>query len=256
MNIKLIGYGNVATSFAAHLEKNKISFLHFDPKKEKRYFEENDEENDAFIYLLAINEQNLASVCQKFQGKNKKSIYVHFSASINREIFPENIRKNSVVLHPMQSFPNRNDIILLEDLAFTFQGEDSVYKELLKLFKKLNLTVIPLQLKSPEAYHLMGVISSNLMIALFSIAEQLGKMNGLNSDDTRELLLPLMKQSLKNLEKNSTFDALSGPLKRGAFDIIQKHEQFLESFSESYQDIYRLLNQELMENVISKKGER
>ena len=249
--IVLIGNGNLAVNIARFLEINAIKFDWFQSNLKGRYFTTEDESTLTRFYLCAVNEPNLDSLLNQFEHKNKHSYYGHFSGSIGLNVFPNKLKLNSFVFHPMQTFPNKETKIDIEECTFTFQGEETILNQLKSVFLN-KLSILSLSIKSAEAYHLMGVFASNFLPALVSICNGLGKQNGLNETEVKQLILPLMKQTLTNIESNNLFDALSGPLKRNATVVIEKHEDYLNNFKESYSDIYRLFNQILNDNILKR----
>ena len=248
-NIILIGNGAIAQNFIHHFEKNKIKFTQVNSNDEKKYFTSSDESEKEYIYLCAIPDKNIEDCLNLFQQKNNHSIYVHFSGSLSLSVFPENIKENGCVLHPMQTFPNTENILNLTEVPFTLQCLP-VKKDFIETrINYLEINYSHLSLNTPEAYHLMGVFTSNFMVSLISIAEKLGKENGLSDTDSRNLIIPLMKQTLDNLSNNTLYNGLSGPQKRNDTTVIEQHEKFLSEYSESYYTLYRLLNQELKEII-------
>ena len=248
----LIGSGNVATHFARFFTQKHIPFIWFKPEEKKRYFNSEDERAEPTLYLCAVDEPNLVSLLDQFQGINSDSYYGHLSGSKGMDVFPETIRKRGFVCHPMQTFPNKTDVISLEECTYVFQGEIYIYNALNHAVHH-QLHIIQKEIISPEAYHLMGVFASNFLPALVSICVKLGTENGFTEAESKRLILPLMKQTLANIEGTSLVNALSGPLKRGATDVIKKHEDYLKSQSDDLKGLYQQLNSVLKENILNEK---
>lgn len=249
--IILIGNGNLAFNIAHFFHLNVISFKWFKSDEKGRYFSSEDEINEATFYFCAVNEPNLNALLNQFEHKNKNSYYGHFSGSIGLDVFPDKLKSNSFVFHPMQTFPNKEFHVNIEDCTFSFQGEKFILNHIKKIVLD-KLKIVSLSIKSAEAYHLMGVFASNFLPAIVSICSDLGKQNYLNEAEVKQLITPLMKQTLSNIESTNLLDALSGPLKRNATEVIEKHELYLSDFKESYSEIYRLFNQVLNENILKR----
>ena len=144
----------------------------------------------------------------------------------------------------MYSFPNRKQVQDLSAIYFTFQGE-----ELDKLKNKLLLNLIPIQLKNAKLYHALGVIAGNFQNALYQILQDLAHENNLSEIDAKKLLLPLSQQTLSNIGKMDLKTALSGPAKRGEWDLINEQELEIRKNFPEYADLYHQLNQ-LIKNKI------
>ncbi|MCB0280254.1 MAG: DUF2520 domain-containing protein [Calditrichaeota bacterium] len=241
----LIGDGNLAHSLAAHYKQRNIDFEWFRSGIKKRYFSSKDELKEKTLYLLAVNESNIADLASPFSDINQMSLYCHFSAAIGIDAFPEQLRKRSFILHPMQTFPSRKEHVPIQNCYFTFQGSKNTYSVLEELFNQIGIQAIYMKMKSVEAYHLTGVFASNFLIALLSVCQRLAAENGLSKDQMLKLIEPLIRQTLHNATKMPLKDALSGPLKRGESNVIKNHEKFNKKFDGELLTLYKVLNDEL-----------
>jgi predicted short-subunit dehydrogenase-like oxidoreductase (DUF2520 family) len=55
-------------------------------------------------------------------------------------------------------------------------------------------------------------------------------------------LLPMTKQVLQNYERLGPRAAWTGPLARGDYEVVAKHLNVLQQYSEEYRDAYDALN--------------
>lgn len=77
-------------------------------------------------------------------------------------------------------------------------------------------------------YHASAVTAANLLVALMDAAFDMGELAGLSREQAREILLPLARSSIENVERQpSTVDALSGPVARGDMTTLEKHRKAL-----------------------------
>jgi predicted short-subunit dehydrogenase-like oxidoreductase (DUF2520 family) len=245
--ILLIGNGRLAFSIAHHLQSISIGFDWYKADEIGSYFSKKDERPEATLYLIAINESRLIELLNEFSNLNPNSLYCHFSASIDFSKFPKVIKKNSLILHPLQSFPNKINPIKLDSIFFTFQGSKLVYKKLNNLFLVLKINTIIIEIKNAKAYHLMAIFVSNMQIALMKIATDLAKENNIDEVLAKKMLIPLIESTIHNISNNSLIDSLSGPLKRGETKLIKEHILYLNNFNKEYSEIYQKLNNVMLE---------
>lgn len=100
--------------------------------------------------------------------------------------------------------------------------------------------------------HAAGVMASNNLVALLESATQIAEMGGLDKDEARRALLPLVQKSVTNISNSEKLpDALSGPVARGDSTTIAEHLKLLgqnEQLSILYKKLgevlVRLLNEE------------
>jgi len=71
-------------------------------------------------------------------------------------------------------------------------------------------------------------------------AEQVGKLAGFNPRKARELIEPIVRQTIDNCFRSTPQKAFSGPLRRGDATTIQKHLRVLKQAPEVL-EVYRAL---------------
>jgi predicted short-subunit dehydrogenase-like oxidoreductase (DUF2520 family) len=237
----LIGNGNLASALAAHFTKRGMVFRWFKADEMGRYYTAADESSKKTLSFFAVSDTAIRPIWEELKGLNKNSIYVHFSASIGLKL--GTLLSQSVCLHPMYTFPDRSEVDFA-NVPFSFQAAGKQLAVLRAIFPQSR--IVPMTVEKPELYHLLGVFASNFQFALLSICEKLAAENGLHAADVKMLLLPIMKQTLRNYEKSETlFSALSGPAKRGDELAIQKHEVALRKFDLKTEELYKMLTEEL-----------
>lgn len=237
----LFGNGNLAAALAAHFAEREMAFTWLKPSEAGRYFTASDEPSKKAVCFFAVSDAALPKIWAQLAGKHKDSIYVHFSASVGTRL--GRLLPQTVCLHPMFTFPDKSEVNF-ENVPFSFQGAAEHLGALRAVFP--SSAIIPMTIKTPELYHLLGVFSSNFQIALLAICEKLGKENGLSAADVKVFLLPIMRQTLTNYENaDNLFAALSGPVKRGDENTISRHEVALRKADSDLELLYKRLTSEL-----------
>jgi predicted short-subunit dehydrogenase-like oxidoreductase (DUF2520 family) len=65
------------------------------------------------------------------------------------------------------------------------------------------------------AYHAAASIASNFLVTLEAAAEQMAGAAGIDPEDARELLRPLVRATVENWVELGPKEALTGPVARG-----------------------------------------
>jgi len=74
------------------------------------------------------------------------------------------------------------------------------------------------------AYHLFGFFCSPALIALLAAAQQVGELAGFaRRRRSRELMEPIVRQTIDNFFLSTPQQAFSGPLRRGDIATLRKH---------------------------------
>jgi predicted short-subunit dehydrogenase-like oxidoreductase (DUF2520 family) len=117
-------------------------------------------------------------------------------------------------LHPLQSFAH-------PDVSFAGAGAAvaGTTPEALAfataLAEKLGMTPFEIDDEGRAAYHAAASIASNFLVTLEAAAERVAAGAGLDREDARALLMPLVRQTVENLAALGPEEALTGPIVRG-----------------------------------------
>lgn len=153
---------------------------------------------------------------------------VHTAGSLGLDVLLPHERRGS--FHPYQSFP-------LERPAEAFRGSliaiDATDDELLADLQALALALggIPRRVHDADRtlYHASAALSSNMVVALASLAsEALGRL-GWTRDDALAAVVPLMAGVVENLGRAGLPDALIGPIRRGDPGTVRRHLDELDA---------------------------
>lgn len=90
-------------------------------------------------------------------------------------------------------------------------------------------------------YHAAAVIASNYAVTLTALAASLLQHLGANNDQALHALLPLMRTTLDNLQRQGLPAALTGPLVRGDVGTVQRHLIALDAAEPLAGELYRCL---------------
>ena len=79
-----------------------------------------------------------------------------------------------------------------------------------------------------------------LIIALLASAEEAARLAGVAATDTRNRILPILKQTIANYAKFGSAKAFTGPIVRGDIETVHLHLQALAK-SPAAQNVYTVL---------------
>jgi predicted short-subunit dehydrogenase-like oxidoreductase (DUF2520 family) len=102
--------------------------------------------------------------------------------------------------------------------------------------------------QSKTLYHAAAVTACGHLVALFDAAIEMMTKCGLSHSESKEILLPLLVSTVRNLETQDTAAALTGTFARADSDTFTRHITALnEHSSEELLEIYLLLGQRSLE---------
>jgi predicted short-subunit dehydrogenase-like oxidoreductase (DUF2520 family) len=97
-------------------------------------------------------------------------------------------------------------------------------------------------------YHASAVTACGHLVALFDAAVEMMTKCGLSAEDSKKILLPLVKSTVKNLGEQSTSAALTGTFARADIETFTQHLTALNQYvSDDLLEIYLLLGERSLE---------
>ena len=82
-------------------------------------------------------------------------------------------------------------------------------------------------------YHAIGAFSSPMVIASLSLAEELGRVTGLSSEQTRAVIAPIFSRTAENFLRKGSAAAFGGPISRGNVATLKNYLQALKKVPEA-----------------------
>lgn len=174
-----------------------------------------------------------------------EKIIAHFSGAVSSAVLEPLEQRGAVVLsmHPAQSFADPTTAReQLPHTTFTIEGKPPAQEAIQRLMSEFPNERIFIEPSQKGRYHAAAVILSNYLVTLYALAQEQLLEAGMRPNDTEKILIPLLRSTTKNIEKQG-FDALTGPLQRGDADTIAHHLQLLAKDRE-ISDLYRCLGRQ------------
>ena len=163
---------------------------------------------------------------------------VHMSGSLSSEaLLPAKEMGAKVgVLHPIQSFSSPEEALNnLPGSFFSIEGE--IKDVLYKIVELLGGRAIEISPDDKPLYHISCVMVSNYFVALVDKATSIWERFGVKREEALDFLLPLIKGTLRNMERLGIPVCLTGPIERGDRGTIELH---VKKIRESYPELLPL----------------
>lgn len=247
--ITIIGSGNVASHLAkafyqsgiiiqgvySRTYNNAVKLANQVQSKALNNLEEISDNSD--LIILAVPDIAIKDVARQLSVK--QSFVVHVSGSTPIEALKP-FFKNYGVFYPLQTFTkdrpldyskipvcieanNQENTLKLQNLAINFTED-------VRFTNNHERLVI----------HLSAVYASNFVNYMNVIASDLLQRENIS----RDILFPLIRETMNKLIKNEPRNVQTGPAVRGDHGTLQKHVEILSTDLEN-QKIYRVLSEEI-----------
>lgn len=245
MTIVIIGSGNIATHLAHALYATNNTILQVYSRTLANaqalanvVFSQaiNDFEHintEADLYIIAVSDSSIAAVANEIP-KSLQGIVTHTSGSTNLDALID--FTNSGVIYPPQSI-NKDIKTDLSLIPFGIEGNTvQTFEKLFALIQSISPKTFACSSKQRLTLHLSAVIANNFSNALFLMAKEIMERENLDF----ELLKPIILETALKVQDHTPSQTQTGPARRGDYNVIDKHLQFLTQSPEESK-IYQVL---------------
>jgi predicted short-subunit dehydrogenase-like oxidoreductase (DUF2520 family) len=184
---------------------------------------------------------------QDLQGQ----VVLHTSGAMNSSVLHAARSCGASVgsMHPLQTF-NGVTVPPLEGKVFAIEGDPMAVRTARKIARALGAAPSQIDARNKPLYHAAGALAAGHTLVVVEAAIQLLMSLGMKRTEAMRALLPMTQQVLQNYERLGPRAAWTGPLARGDYEVVAKHSNVLQQYSEQYRDAYDALNR-LAERVLT-----
>lgn len=129
--------------------------------------------------------------------------------------------------HPLMTFVNL-PAPNFKNVPFAIEGDRKALTMIAAIVSDLGSRPFRIDKQFKAAYHVFGFFSSPALIALLAAAQHVGALAGLDEVRSRQLMKPIVRQTINNCFRSTPQQAFSGPMRRGDVATIQKHLEVLK----------------------------
>lgn len=172
------------------------------------------------------------------------SVALHLSGSVEIDALDDLAAAGLATggLHPLKSFVDpQRDAESLPGTVFALEGAApalAVAEEMVMACAGSSFALAP---GRRPAWHAAAAHGANHLVALVDQCLDIAEHAGLQRDQARAALLPLLQGTLENLAHHRPHNALTGPIARGDTIAVQKHLQALTDLPPDVSHAYQAL---------------
>lgn len=213
---------------------------------------------DTDILIIATQDSEISFVGKEVEKKlNGKPFVFHTSGALSSNLL-DNLRGSGcsvASMHPLISI-SRPDagIDRFRGVYFCIEGDDDAVSIADEVVKSLGGIAFSIDTEFKTLYHAAAVTACGHFVALFDVAVEMMSKTGLSRDESKKILLPLVKSTVENLAVQQTEEALTGPFARADVQTLDEHLKILKStVSQDLFKIYLILGERSL-GLATEKG--
>jgi predicted short-subunit dehydrogenase-like oxidoreductase (DUF2520 family) len=201
----------------------------------------------ADVWMVATPDDRIADSVRLLAGRGvlrKGDIVFHCSGALSSMELAPAVRCGAHVasVHPLKSFAEPDAAV--SSFAGTWcavEGDAAALAVLEPAFSRIGGRVIRIDSKAKPLYHAGSVMASNYLVALLEAALRCYEQAGIARNDAVTLMAPLARETLENVLRRGTADALTGPIARGDDALVASQLETLARSAPVLAELYRQL---------------
>jgi predicted short-subunit dehydrogenase-like oxidoreductase (DUF2520 family) len=205
---------------------------------------------DSDFIFICVQESKIRPLAELISAEAvpQGKIFFHTANSLTSDEL-SSLRKAGAAVasfSPLQTFISFQEAEeLFSGITFLLEGDKAAVRLGRQIAVQLKARVLAVRKQDKIYFHMAAIAAANFLIANLQFAEQ--QLQKTAAKPGLDILFPLLEQTLKNIKKSGLAQALSGPLKRGEFGLLEKHCQALSGTERQY---YQLLLDYLREKPV------
>jgi predicted short-subunit dehydrogenase-like oxidoreductase (DUF2520 family) len=184
------------------------------------------------VVLVAVPDPAITAVAERALSADlvtERQVWLHCAGGLPAAaLAPLEGRARGVgTLHPALAFPQGRLTPVPEGASFAIEGDPSALAAARELATALGGVAVEIPADRRAAYHASTVLASNYLVAQLAQARELLREVGLTGEQAEQLLISLGSSALAAAAAAGIDASLTGPIRRGDVDTVERHLQAL-----------------------------
>ncbi len=208
---------------------------------------------EAHVVLVAVRDAAIAEVAQMLVATGlitRHHTLIHCSGVISSDEAFARVRDRVggvATLHPLRAIPDGQAAMRrMGATVFGVEGDERGRAEARTLATAMGGRVLELVGEQMAAYHAAAAVASNYLVGLLDAAGALLEHAGIPREDGIASLLPLVEGTLSNIRERGPAAALTGPIRRGDVETVERHLAALRGVPADLGELYRALGRRVV----------
>ena len=173
-----------------------------------------------------------------------EDVLFHCSGSLPSAELEAAIRLGTRVasIHPLKSFAEPAEAVrTFAGTPCAAEGDRAALQVLVPAFERIGARVSEIDPRFKTIYHAASVVVCNYLAALLETGLRCYEKAALDRATATHIIEPIVRETLENVLELGTARALTGPIARGDYGVVENHLRALDAWDARVASIYREL---------------
>lgn len=166
----------------------------------------------------------------------KRLTVCHASGMLSAEVLEPIAKKGATVFsfHPLQTFPRdfraAEIVPTARGIFYGVDGTPRALRVARRLARVLEGRAIEIPPSRRELYHAACVLASNHVTTMLWVLQRMHRAVTGSDQQFYSIYRPILQATLRNIERSSPAEALSGPIVRGGVETVSRHFEAMRHY--------------------------
>ncbi len=201
----------------------------------------------ADLYLVAASDDAIATCARALAESGvvePGAVVCHLSGALSSAALEPVARLGAAVasVHPVKSFAHPE--LCINDFAGTWcgiEGDPAAVEFLSGAFRAIGGEIFALDPRFKTIYHAGSVLVCNYLTALIEAGAMAYEKGGVPREQAFQVMEPLVRETVENVFRSGTVQALTGPIARGDAAVVSAQLEALKAWNGEMAELYRAL---------------
>lgn len=260
MKIGFIGAGKVGFSLGKYFTCNGLTVSGYYSRTKsnaieaaefthsRAYEQLSDLVKDSDALFLTVSDGAISQVWDQLKELQiDGKIVCHCSGALSSKIF-SGITDGKIYgysVHPLFAVSSKYDSYKeLSKCYFTIEGATEYLRQMKAIFTGMGNPVVVIDTEQKVKYHAAAAVSSNLVVGLIAMSEQMLVECGFTPADAHGALVPIVQGNVEHVVLEGAVEALTGPIERNDVETVKKH---LACLTGNEKEVYQAVSREVLQ---------
>ena len=200
----------------------------------------------ADVTMLSVNDEQIVACCDQLAVNHLQagSTVFHCSGALASNKLTS-ARAHGCALasvHPIRGFADPAEVLADFDGTYCgLEGDAQALDLLQPAMQAIGARCVVIDPAAKTLYHAAAVFACNYLTTLLDVALRTYMAAGISEKQAYELAQPLVTQTLNNIFRLGPAQALSGPVARGDWSTVERHQQAVDAWDPAAGQLYHVL---------------